>query len=103
MSHKPGPWKCDNYGMVRTEDDQSQICDIRGSGCTDSEVAANARLIVAAPDLLRLLEQLVRSTMPTMDGHRYLPPASLIEEALNLVELLHAAPMAESNEENKCD
>lgn len=52
MSHKPGPWKLHSYGDVRADNDQAQICDIRGSGCTDAEVTANALLITAAPDLL---------------------------------------------------
>lgn len=65
MSHTPGPWEADldSWGSVFAPERETSlpkwwIADIRDHGRfeLDGEDDANARLIAAAPDLLRLAE-----------------------------------------------
>ena len=66
FNHTAGPWHvraapngqvyilCPNYGEIACMGSENQLAD-------DSSAAANARLIVAAPDLLAHLKRLVRA------------------------------------------
>lgn len=58
-TYKPGPW---SYQMQkRNEWDNSSLCWFSSgwiSGSTNEQVEATARLITAAPEMLRMLERL---------------------------------------------
>ena len=57
-THTPGPWKIALTGHVVTAADYSRICHIEPlPGMDSSEIAANARLIAAAPDVLKALRE----------------------------------------------
>lgn len=78
--HTPGPWYPVG-GWVEVEDDDiADICTCHpadfGQGHlerSDKEIMANARLIAAAPDMLKVLKYLVRrfpAEYPGMDDAR---------------------------------
>lgn len=60
--HTPGPWKKDRYGDLKNPYGVRVV--VWGLGIYSSlrcqEAEANARLIIAAPDLLNELERMVR-------------------------------------------
>lgn len=68
-AHTPGPWhSVQNYGMGEpiklTNPTSIAMCGSGGAyvtslGCPPEEMAANARLIAAAPDLLAALEAIL--------------------------------------------
>lgn len=66
-AHTPGPWellidKKNKTAMVSAGGRMAIDCD--GSGDGFAQVCANARLIAAAPDLLKELDHLVRLLEP---------------------------------------
>ncbi len=72
--HTPGPWKVVNGGRrvdgpfaTAFGEGSQPIADVRVPSDSKNERLANARLIATAPDLLRLLEQLVEGA-PADDG-----------------------------------
>lgn len=76
--HTPGPWEFECYGGPsgplifhvdpRDENNGVDICEISFANGRIKESLANARLICAAPELLRLLEELEQAC--TDDGVR---------------------------------
>jgi hypothetical protein len=52
VSHTPGPWRVDEHGTVRGPDD-SFVCDVDANDQFARD-GSDARLIVAAPELLEL-------------------------------------------------
>lgn len=60
--HTPGPWFAVGYQVEIESETVADICTTNatlfGQGCLhdDARAMANARLIAAAPDMLRLLE-----------------------------------------------
>jgi hypothetical protein len=65
-AHTPGPWFAVG-SWVETADDKADICTCSAEGMDQQHVArppeeeeANARLIAAAPDMLRLLRLMAR-------------------------------------------
>lgn len=72
--HTPGPWHIDPCGdilstSVQNMDDQKDnglICALCSDRCRDENIA-NARLIAAAPDMLKALER-ARMTLQNMEG-----------------------------------
>lgn len=76
--HTPGPWKAAGGALVQASIESETLKSGRrvarrvavAKGLTIEEVAANARLIAAAPDLLAALElsrELDRATCPTAE------------------------------------
>src|SRR6476646_6775635 len=64
--HTPGPWRpsYDRGYFVETDHDDKpssgNVCNIeQGDGCSKEEAQANARLIAAAPDLLKACKAMV--------------------------------------------
>lgn len=60
--HTPGPWR--NEGRLIQGPGVVDLCEVGGAdlygyGIADAVVQANARLVAAAPDLLRELERCV--------------------------------------------
>jgi hypothetical protein len=55
MSYTPGPWRADETATVRNSEGWI-IAEVLGGGAGVPEMHPNARLIAAAPDLLRLLK-----------------------------------------------
>lgn len=72
MSHTPGPWTVLNHAhplIVRGEDARSsqsiaygaaETTQLMQTGMSVEEVRANAHLIAAAPDMLSMLEAVIR-------------------------------------------
>jgi hypothetical protein len=60
MTHTPGPWTVDlgARDLVRNATNGERIAKVHG-GLTYDETVANARLIAAAPDLLKLLREVM--------------------------------------------
>lgn len=56
MTHTPGPWRWDSYLRQILGPDDRSLGDYRYR--QDSEVIANRRLQVAAPDLYEALEEI---------------------------------------------
>jgi hypothetical protein len=63
MNHTPGPWSVDTSHGITVDADTRRICRVPVTGYLNvawlREADANARLIAAAPELLRSLEALV--------------------------------------------
>jgi hypothetical protein len=67
MSHTPGPWTIEEYGdeerpaLVIHRDSESRVCFMAtpGSHGDPAQIAADARLICAAPDLLAALRDVL--------------------------------------------
>lgn len=62
--HTPGSWKAvaatpDERTFVETQDGDRLICFVEGSVGDNHSDYANARLIAAAPDLLKALERCI--------------------------------------------
>jgi hypothetical protein len=63
LQHTPGPWTIEEYGddetptLVIHKDSESRVCFMAtpGSHGDPAKIEANARLIVAAPDMLAAL------------------------------------------------
>lgn len=60
-THTPGPWKLLHHTAPQHDGDRAVyghgnklICDMNGGPNDDSETLANARLIAAAPELLKI-------------------------------------------------
>ena len=72
--HTPGPWKArldETYTIRDSNEDriaQSTFLCRRGRRHSD-EVAANTRLMAAAPDMLEILRD-IRVTLPGLDGDK---------------------------------
>lgn len=68
MSYTPGPWKWfeteDGQARVNPVDGGLVIAECRTRNPFDPEQQANARLISAAPDLLKALKMVMRSFHP---------------------------------------
>lgn len=74
MGHTPGPWGCDG---TEVHAEHLVICtayrsrtDDEGNWMSNEEVEANARLIAAAPELLRAL----RNLLPWGGDPKHRPP-----------------------------
>ena len=71
-AHTPGPWSAPRNGLdgaVYAENaPKGQLWRItdRVHGLSDEELAANAKLIAAAPELLAALEDIVRAEWTTV-------------------------------------
>ena len=72
--HTPGPWKIEHstngtfpYRIVKFGE-RNPIASCRGISGKESEDAANARLIAAAPNLLEACKTLVRRAETMTDG-----------------------------------
>lgn len=90
--HTPGPWEFwsgrinqDSANRVYVGDTNPRqrglICELLRLGPIDSELEqANAQLIAAAPELLRLLAQAVDYLDPTTAGGWMLEAKALLEE-----------------------
>lgn len=61
MKHSPGPWKLvdhdEEYIAITDELQDEGVCKVAGTYKRET-MEANARLIVAAPDMLKALEKL---------------------------------------------
>lgn len=79
MSHTPGPWTYDEesnevYRLDSAGHVEACLCEIRG----EPNWRDNARLIAAAPDLLKALQKLVKAMgyhVPIHEYHRALDTA----------------------------
>ena len=60
MTHTPGPWLADHDCDIRTEAGTPIAYLAQTVAMATEEAEANARLIVAAPELLEALEALLR-------------------------------------------
>ena len=67
-THTPGPWKLLHHTAAQHDGDRAiygpgdkWIADMNGGPNDNSETLANARLIAAAPDMLRALKQLSKN------------------------------------------
>jgi hypothetical protein len=93
MTHTPGPWEVSGYhvyaevGDLRRDGYDLHCVVDRTDGRTNEEADANARLISAAPDLLRLLKELqpiLWNDGPLVKAYRHL--AGGIEAAIAKAE-----------------
>ena len=71
--HTPGPWRvayldCNGQSVVMSEHIEIATCWHHSVGSIEKEMHANARLIAAAPDLLKALQDLIDSHWPH-DSH----------------------------------
>ena len=58
--HTPGPWNVSEAGSIEFADGYiGEAYDFNGTTKTDLPMMANARLMAAAPEMLKLLEALV--------------------------------------------
>jgi hypothetical protein len=65
MSHTPGPWEIDNCGThIEIHDSEMNICVIDVNSRPSTEREDNARLIAAAPDLLKAAEKIIPALQP---------------------------------------
>lgn len=55
--HTPGPWKVENDHYITAGIDY--VADVGDATTRDKEIAANARLIAAAPDLLEACKEAI--------------------------------------------
>lgn len=61
--HTPGPWKAEGWkGIVVNDSNGHTLALAPGCSYSIEEMAANARLIAAAPDLLEALQNVIAST-----------------------------------------
>ena len=89
--HTPGPWYLREIrgfdGIIRTVDGDpvaSVGLSVGLSGCSEQTARANARLVAAAPDMLKALQQVAALYNPDLD-----PPRD-IGLRMELMEELHA-------------
>jgi hypothetical protein len=67
MKHTPGPWKADRHFESVVSDNGTFICfTVKPGMYPEPHVEANARLIAAAPELLKNLESIV-----IVEDHKY--------------------------------
>ena len=72
--HTPGPWKpaCKSNGATCRHPailcDEGQVGNATWQG-SESATDANARLIAAAPDMLKALQKIAKGWWVTMDEH----------------------------------
>ena len=91
--HTPGPWHyalqagADTIHHISGPQGKPRICELVGN---DTEhIAANARLIAAAPALLKHADWLLKQLQGSSGaGHNYWEQFSEYESALELVEKL---------------
>ena len=57
MEHTPGPWEYSHPGIYSRGEVKRLVCDINGNN-HHGENIANAKLIAAAPNLLKAIEDL---------------------------------------------
>ena len=81
-NHTPGPWIAVGRWVGHPRDDIPDICTtapeaMDQDGRSDAECRANARLIAAAPDLLRALRKCVRLVPPSDETAAHLRAARI--------------------------
>lgn len=90
MPHTPGPWHFNQssvfsrLGVYAGEDDDVIICDVTDEDVNDfRKTAGNARLIAAAPDLLKALQNVMQDASEGSSKGRALDllPKKAIEAA----------------------
>ena len=90
MTHTPGPWKCKKVGSLADYDIRDEknypLAWVEHSQIHDTE--ANARLIAAAPEMLKALEAVSHSARATkfVDGDGTDPPFVISERVLGKVK-----------------
>jgi hypothetical protein len=74
--HTPGPWT--SKGCAVTTSDPFTTFFTKESRCTDGTQIANAHLIAASPDMLKVLEGVLHHNDAVKEAHKL--PNSLIRE-----------------------
>jgi hypothetical protein len=92
--HTPGPWKYSPqtervYFTDKKSGEEPPICEMAVSDImaiqNEDEVAANAHLIAAAPELLEALKA-VRAWLNDYNGHMGVPQTKMIRAAIAKAE-----------------
>ena len=91
MAHTKGPWKTSSSTLVFAEEPEgvSIICNtlpiLYDSGMTLSKATANARLIAAAPELLKELKILVAIIEPCLESGLNIPGLATLNAAKAII------------------
>lgn len=100
MKHTPGPWKIadDNFVYALNPDNVNQFsCEIQagrdryGNVTIEREIAANAHLIAAAPEMYKFIEMIAK-------GNPSFPPRLVFDAA----KIITKAEGVETKEETGC-
>lgn len=90
-SHTPGPWKVSEcrFGITVDSLDLGVICEMEAVG---AHARADARLIAAAPDLLKAIKWVLEIRQQERDGH------ATSEDLLDAIADLDDAHLAATGE-----
>jgi hypothetical protein len=93
VSHTPGPWR-NEMGEINATIDESDYLIADATGDSDlsfDEAEANAELIAAAPELLRLLQVAYRALRSYQNGNLSTSLAQEVADAIQPVLIRHGS------------